>query len=74
MRATDGTGQHGHTPPRHVWVAPDGRWEAALPGVLLEWRKGETWEALVTWGSGGGNVATTCHTQWLPAEKVRPVD
>ncbi|WP_166390341.1 hypothetical protein [Nocardioides ochotonae] len=75
MRATDGTGQQGHTVPRHVWVAPDGRWEAALPGVLLDWRKvGASWEALVMWGSGGGNVASAGHTQWLSADKVRKVD
>lgn len=68
-RATDGTGQAGHTVPRHVWVTlPNGR---RCPGVLVEWRqRGGRWEALVTYADGGGAAPVNAQTSWVPAEHV----
>lgn len=75
MTANDGTGTRGHVVPRHVWVAPDGRWQDRRVGILLDQRRTEDgWEVLVTWATGGGNVAVTSHTKWHPASLVRKLD
>lgn len=71
MRANDGTGQRGHTAPRHVWVKYG---SAISPGVLLDWRQeGSGWEALVVYASGGGTSSVTVTQQWVPAAHVEPV-
>jgi hypothetical protein len=71
----DGTTNRGHVVPRHVWVAPAGRWQDRCVGILLDQRRGaDGWEVLVTWATGGGNVTVTGHTSWLPASLVRKLD
>lgn len=71
----DGTTNRGHVVPRHVWVAPDARWQDRRPGILLEQRRGEDgWEVLVSYATGGGNVAVTQRTGWVAASLVRAVD
>lgn len=73
MQANDGTGQRGHTVPRHVWVTlPNGR---RCPGVLMEWRQGGgRWEALVIYADGGGAAPVNAQTSWVPAEYVELFD
>lgn len=75
MSTGDGTTLGGHVVPRHVWVAPEGRWHDSKPGLLLDQRRGhDGWEVLVTWATGGGNVAVMQRTSWLPSALVRKLD
>lgn len=72
VKAGDGTGQQGHTHPRHVWVCLTGNWSTASPGVLLDWRQSKgRWQAQVMWAEGGGNIAVHSHLAWVAAEHVR---
>ncbi|MFC6045230.1 hypothetical protein ACFP8W_09130 [Nocardioides hankookensis] len=76
MRAGDGSGQRGHTTPRHVWVNVTGSAAYRYAGVLIDWRvdgRG-SWEALVVWVDGGGNLKAHAHMGWVAAAHVRPTD
>ena len=67
-RANDGTGQRGQTAPRHVWVRVG---DDAMPGVLIDWRRdGDGWLAHVLFATGTQGFAQ----EWVPADRVRPVD
>lgn len=69
MQAADGTGQRGHTVPRHVWVTIPNEPPRRCPGLLVEWRQGGgRWEALVTYADGGGAAPVNAQTSWVPAE------
>lgn len=71
----DGTTNRGHMVPRHVWVAPDGRWADRCPGIAWDQRRAEDgWEVLVTYVTGGGNVSPMQHGGWQPASLVRAVE
>lgn len=69
MRATDGTGQQGHTNPAHVWIdTSTGRY----PGLLCEWRQeGERrWVGWCIWAADGPVVQQA----WLDAKQISPYD
>lgn len=67
-RASDGTGQRGHTAPQHVWVRHG---DDAVPGVLIDWRQdGGDWEAHVLYATGPEAIVQ----EWVPADRVRPVE
>lgn len=69
--------------PRPVWVDPSGMWswKVGRPsvGILVEWRpavnrRGQnSWEALVMWAHGGGEVHWSTGCTWMRAECVRPM-
>jgi hypothetical protein len=74
VRAIDGSGQRGHTVPRHVWVNVTGNAAYRYAGVLIDWRVDQrgNWEALVVWVDGGGNLKAHAHLGWVAASHVRP--
>jgi len=76
VRATDGTGQRGHTNPRHVWVNVTENPSYRYAGVLMDWRVDHrgNWEALVVWVDGGGNLKAHAHLGWVAASHVRPME
>jgi hypothetical protein len=45
-------------------------------GVLIDWRADQrgSWEALVVWVDGGGNLKAHAHFGWVAASHVRPTD
>lgn len=70
MRANDGTGQAGHTTPKHVWVRSG---DVAAPGILLDWRvaDGGRWEAYVVWADPNGEQPRA-HLEWVDQDRVKP--
>ena len=71
----DGTTNRGHMVPKHVWVAPDGRWHARCPGVAWDRRRTEDgWEYLVAYVTGGGNVSPQQRLGWVSAALARPIE
>lgn len=67
MRATDGTGQVGHTMPVHCFVTTS---SGRFPGILLEWLRDGPWKGRVIWSERPGS-----HRQdVLDAKQLEPFE
>lgn len=54
----------------HVWVSHPHR-PTLDPGLVLSWRQGDEWEALVTYVDS--TIAGRVVTEWIAAERLTPV-
>jgi hypothetical protein len=69
--------------PRPVWVDQSGMWSWKIRspsvGILLEWRRSPdrrgrpSWQGLVVWAHGGGEVAWSTGMRWMELECIRPM-
>ena len=69
----------GHSRAQHVWVSLTGVWgDAALPGLLIGWRRtrrGE-WEGWVISAEpvvGAHDAGPYVRQSWVPAAAIRPL-
>jgi hypothetical protein len=69
--------------PRPVWVDMSGQWSWKIRspsvGILVEWRQvpdrrgRPSWQGLVMWAHGGGEVAWSTGMRWVELECLRPM-